>query len=102
MPDLYPEIEPYAQGILEVTGGDLVYWEVCGNPRGKPAVVLHGGPGSGCTQWHRRLFDGNAAALRRFLEDIELNAAALTESHELMTLLPYLRSIPSDHSRSFR
>lgn len=57
MPDLYPEIEPYAQGMLEVTGGDLVYWEVCGNPRGKPAVVLHGGPGSGCTPWHRRLFD---------------------------------------------
>src|SRR2546428_12909919 len=47
MPDLYPEIEPYAQGMLEVTGGDLIYWEVCGNPRGKPAVVLHGGPGSG-------------------------------------------------------
>ena len=55
MPDLYPEIEPYAQGMLEVTGDDLVYWEVCGNPRGKPAVVLHGGPGSGCTRWHRRI-----------------------------------------------
>src|SRR5216684_6057627 len=60
MPDLYPEIEPYAQGMLEVTGGDLVYWAVCGNPRGKPAVVLHGGPGSGCTPWHRRLFDPTA------------------------------------------
>ena len=57
MPALYPEIEPYAHGMLEVTGGDLVHWEVCGNPRGKPAVVLHGGPGSGCTPWHRRLFD---------------------------------------------
>lgn len=34
MPDLYPEIEPYAHGMLEVAGGDLVYWEVCGNPRG--------------------------------------------------------------------
>src|SRR6185295_8027989 len=60
MPDLYPEIEPYAHGMLEVTGGDLVYWEVCGNPRGKPVVVLHGGPGSGCTPWHRRLFDPTA------------------------------------------
>ena len=67
MPDLYPEIEPYAQGMLEVTGGDLVYWEVCGNPRGKPAVVLHGGPGSGCTRWHRRLFD--PAAYRVVLFD---------------------------------
>lgn len=67
MRDLYPEIEPYTQGMLEVTGGDLVYWEVCGNPRGKPAVVLHGGPGSGCTPWHRRLFD--PAAYRIVLFD---------------------------------
>src|SRR5438034_1665524 len=67
MPDLYPEIEPYVQGMLEVTGGDLVYWEVCGNPRGKPAVVLYGGPGSGCTPWHRRLFD--PAAYRVVLFD---------------------------------
>jgi proline iminopeptidase len=36
---------------------DLVYWEVCGNALAKPAVVLHGGPGSACTPWHRRLFD---------------------------------------------
>jgi proline iminopeptidase len=54
---LYPEIEPYDQGLLEVGDCNLVYWEICGNPRGKPAVVLHGGPGSGCTDWHRRLFD---------------------------------------------
>ena len=57
MTDLYPEIEPHAQGMLEVAGGDLVYWEVCGDPNGKPALVLHGGPGSGCTPWFRRLFD---------------------------------------------
>jgi len=37
-----------------------VYWEVCGNPWGKPAVVLHGGPGSGCTHEHRRYFDPTA------------------------------------------
>jgi proline iminopeptidase len=37
-----------------------VYWEACGNPSGKAAVVLHGGPGSGCTMWHRRLFDRTA------------------------------------------
>ena len=57
MADLYPEIEPHAQGMLEVACGDLVYWEVCGDPNGKPALVLHGGPGSGCTPWFRRLFD---------------------------------------------
>ena len=56
MPDLYSEITPYEHGTLEVGDGNLVYWETCGNPRGKPAVVLHGGPGSGCTKWHRRLF----------------------------------------------
>jgi proline iminopeptidase len=66
-PGLYPEIEPHAQGMLKVAGGDLVYWEVCGNPKGKPAVVLHGGPGSGCTPWHRRLFD--PAAYRVVLFD---------------------------------
>ena len=57
MTSLYPEIEPYEHGMLEAGDGNLVYWETCGNPRGKPAVVLHGGPGSGCSSWHRRLFD---------------------------------------------
>ena len=54
---LYPPIEPYEHGRLAVGDGNLVYWETCGNPRGKPAVVVHGGPGSGCTDWQRRLFD---------------------------------------------
>jgi proline iminopeptidase len=54
---VYPEIEPYDHGLLDVGDGNLVYWEVCGNPDGKPAVVLHGGPGSGCVPWHRRFFD---------------------------------------------
>jgi proline iminopeptidase len=48
---------PYMQGMLEVAGGDLIYWELCGNPEGRPAVVVHGGPGSGCQPWHRQLFD---------------------------------------------
>jgi proline iminopeptidase len=57
---LYPEIEPYNHGMLDVGDGNLVYWETCGNPNGRPAVVLHGGPGSGCAPWQRRLFDPNA------------------------------------------
>jgi proline iminopeptidase len=57
MTALYPEIEPNERGMLEAGDGNLVYWETCGNPGGKPAVVLHGGPGSGCAAWHRRLFD---------------------------------------------
>jgi len=57
MTDSYPDIEPYASGMLAVGDGNLVFWETCGDPRGKPAVVFHGGPGSGCAPWFRRLFD---------------------------------------------
>ncbi|MGW2522886.1 prolyl aminopeptidase [Streptomyces sp. NPDC001617] len=64
---LHPEIEPYDHGLLDVGDGNRIYWETCGNPRGKPAVVLHGGPGSGCTPWARRLFD--PAAYRIVLLD---------------------------------
>ena len=60
MTDLYPEIEPHEHGMLEVGDANLVYWETCGNPRGKPAVVLHGGPGSGCSPRFRRFFDPSA------------------------------------------
>ncbi len=59
-PDLYSELEPYENGMLDVGDGNAVYWETCGNPRGKPAVVLHGGPGSGCTPRLRRFFDPKA------------------------------------------
>ncbi len=56
----YPEIEPYEHGLLDVGDGHRVYWETCGSPHGKPAVVLHGGPGSGCTPGLRRYFDPRA------------------------------------------
>ncbi|WP_116998758.1 prolyl aminopeptidase [Desertimonas flava] len=54
---LYPAIEPYESGLLDVGDGHHVYWEQCGNPDGKPVVFLHGGPGAGCTPNQRRLFD---------------------------------------------
>lgn len=54
---LYPPIEPFDSGWLEVGDGHRVYWERCGRPDGLPAVFLHGGPGSGCSPQHRRLFD---------------------------------------------
>ena len=60
MAGLYPSIEPYDRGMLDVGDGYRLYWEVCGRPDGKPAVVLHGGPGSGCTLDARRYFDPNA------------------------------------------
>jgi proline iminopeptidase len=54
---MYPSIEPYKHGFLDTGDGHQVYWELCGNPNGKPAVFLHGGPGGGCSPDHRRLFD---------------------------------------------
>lgn len=56
-PLLYPPIEPYRTGLLDTGDGHQVYWELCGNPAGTPAVFLHGGPGAGCSPEHRRLFD---------------------------------------------
>ena len=67
MTTLYPEIGPYGHGMLGVGDGNLMYWEACGNPEGKPAVVLHGGPGSGCSPGMRRYFD--PAAYRVVLFD---------------------------------
>ena len=54
---LYPEIEPYASGMLDVGDGHELYWERCGTPGAKPVVFLHGGPGAGAGPAHRRQFD---------------------------------------------
>ena len=63
---MYPEVEPYDDGILDVGDSNLVFWETCGNPRGKPVVVFHGGPGSGCSPWFRTFFDPSAYRLVLF------------------------------------
>lgn len=57
MRTLYPEIEPYDNGMLPVDGRHTLYYEQCGNPRGKPVVLLHGGPGGGCNAKMRRFHD---------------------------------------------
>ena len=54
---LYPPIEPYETGMLDVGDGHSVYYERVGTPGGKPAVFLHGGPGGGISPAHRQLFD---------------------------------------------
>ena len=54
---LYPPIEPYETGMLEVGDGHTLYWERIGTPGAKPAVFLHGGPGSGCSGKQRRQWD---------------------------------------------
>lgn len=55
--ELYPEIEPYNAGLLDLDGLHRMYWEESGNPRGEPVVFLHGGPGAGAAPAHRRFFD---------------------------------------------
>jgi proline iminopeptidase len=54
---LYPEIEPHHAGYLQVSQLHRVYYEVSGNPNGKPVVFLHGGPGGGTSPLQRRFFD---------------------------------------------
>ncbi|MEA3009462.1 MAG: proline iminopeptidase [Sphingomonadales bacterium] len=54
---LYPPIDPYETGRLDVGDGHSLYWERCGTPGAKPVVFLHGGPGAGCSPAHRRQFD---------------------------------------------
>ena len=56
----FPAIEPYDSGMLDVGDGQHVYWECCGNPAGRPALYLHGGPGAGSSAGQRRFFDPNA------------------------------------------
>lgn len=92
MPDRYPPIEPYESGMLDVGDGHQVYWEVCGNPDGKPAVHLHGGPGAGSTPGARRyfnpdtyrivLFDQRGAGRSRPLaSDVDAELATNTTQH---------------------
>ena len=57
MRSLYPEIAPYQTGTLAVDERHTLYWEQCGNPAGKPVVLLHGGPGAGCNAKMRRFHD---------------------------------------------
>jgi proline iminopeptidase len=63
----YPPLPASEQGMLDVGDGHRVYWEVSGNPEGRPVVFLHGGPGGGTSPSQRRLFD--PAAYRIVLFD---------------------------------
>jgi proline iminopeptidase len=53
----FPSIEPFETGILQVDDPHELYWEQCGNPEGEPILFLHGGPGAGCSEHDRSLFD---------------------------------------------
>jgi proline iminopeptidase len=102
VPERYPEIEPYARGMLDVGDENLLYWETCGNPDGQPALVLHGGPGSGCTPGMRRYFDPSAYRIvlfdqrncgrsRPHASDPAVSLAANTTQH-LVTDIELLRA----------
>ena len=54
---LYPPADPFDRRTIDVGEGHLIYVEQCGNPAGIPVVVLHGGPGGGCSPAMRRYFD---------------------------------------------
>ncbi|MGL6209555.1 MAG: prolyl aminopeptidase [Paracoccaceae bacterium] len=54
---LYPPVDPYDQRVLDMGDGHRIYVEQCGNPQGMPVLVLHGGPGGGCSPAMRRYFD---------------------------------------------
>ena len=54
---LFPPIEPYASGMLDLDAPHRMYYEQSGNPRGVPVVFLHGGPGAGASAVHRQFFD---------------------------------------------
>ncbi|WP_045769648.1 prolyl aminopeptidase [Xanthomonas albilineans] len=57
MRTLYPKIEPFDSGLLPVDARHTLYYEQCGNPGGKPVLVLHGGPGGGCNAKMRCFHD---------------------------------------------
>ncbi|AXK40830.1 prolyl aminopeptidase [Crenobacter cavernae] len=54
---LFPPIKPFADGLIDVGDGHRLYWEQVGRADGAPALFLHGGPGAGCSERHRQLFD---------------------------------------------
>jgi len=56
-PALYPPIEPFMTGRLDVGDGHDLYYEQCGSPDGQPVLILHGGPGGGCSPLMRRFHD---------------------------------------------
>jgi len=62
----YPRIEPYDEGFLAVGDGNRLHWEVSGCPAGRPAVLLHGGPGAGSSPGMRRWFDPGAYRIASF------------------------------------
>lgn len=88
----YPVAEPFDSGVLQVGGGHAIYWERIGDPAGKPAVVLHGGPGSGAPPFWRTFFDPDRYCVTLFdqrgcgrsrplASDPDIDLATITTQH---------------------
>lgn len=88
----FPPVEPHDSGRLDVGDGHRIYWECCGDPAGRPALFLHGGPGSGCSPGQRRFFDPGvyravlfdqrgSGRSRPLASDPDADLAANTTSH---------------------
>lgn len=89
---MHLSLDPYRHGMLAVGDGNEIYWEQSGNPHGKPAVVVHGGPGSGAVPWWREFFDPeafrvvlfdqrNAMRSRPYAGEPEVDLTANTTQH---------------------
>ena len=84
--------EPFATGLLRVSDGNDLYWEAAGNPQGKPALYLHGGPGSGITNEYRHYFDPNQFFIVSF-EQFPVSLFLVSPGRETLpiTLFNYLK-----------
>ena len=69
---MYPPIKPYDQQHFAVGDDHTLYVEQSGNPEGIPVVYLHGGPGSGCSDWYRQFFDAKKYHIIMFLSLIHI------------------------------
>lgn len=90
---LYPQLEPLACGLLDVDGQNEIYWEASGNPYGKPALYLHGGPGSGlCSGSYRQHFNPEKYYL------VGIDQRGCGRSRPLAT--ENLRDLPSNNTQA--
>ena len=83
--ELWPEIEPYESGYMKVSDIHEIYYELCGNPEGKPVVVLHGGPGVGSKPGYRRFFNPDKFKIIQFDQRGSVKSKPMAELRENTT-----------------
>ena len=78
---LFPPLDPFDTGYIK-KGVHSIYYEQCGNPKGKPAIFLHGGPGGGAGKLSRRFFDPKKYHLKVIIKSAELKKMNQIEVHK--------------------